>query len=175
MPLPTRLGLPLLALLALAPAGLAQTDEPGCGDDGSRPCEWVVAVDAEGIVEGGELNATAGEWLRLTVSNLDEQAHTVTVEGLGVRVDVPAIDARSATFQATREGDFVLLDQPSGTTGALHVLPASADVVSHDTSGAAGAGGTGRGTSEGRGTPGPGAAFAVAALAAAALASARRR
>ena len=166
---------PLLAMLLLAflPAALAQTDEPGCGDAQSRPCEWVVGVEADGIVEGAEMNVTAGEWVRLSVENLDEAAHTLTVEGLGARVEVASYDVGTVTFQATRQGEFVLRDQPTGDTGMLHVLPAGADV----------SGGTGTGATDGTGTmaqdrssstsakgmPGFGLALLVASLAGALL------
>ena len=129
------------------PAVTAQED--GCL--AANPCDWVVIVGADGFLES-DWNWTAGDWLRLVVSNDDDVAHTVTIDGTSVRVTAPAIDeAQSAPFQLA-VGTYTLRDQPSGHTASARAV--EGDVVEYE----AGL------TSSGKGTPGFEVFLAVAAV-----------
>lgn len=115
----TLLALPLLAILAIAPVAA----QDGCTQ--ASPCEWVVAVGADGFLES-DWTWTEGDWLRLVVDNGDDVAHTVTLEGTGIAVTAPNIDeAASAPFQL-EVGAYTLRDQPSGHTASATVVEGDA-------------------------------------------------
>jgi hypothetical protein len=161
-----RLLLPLAAL-ALALAAVPAAAQDACTQ--SSPCLWEVVVDQPGFIGESAWNWTAGDWMRLTVANDDDKAHTVTLSGYGVQLQVPALEERSQVVQLTQAGHFQLSDAPSGDT--VDVTVVNGDVVDYekgliDANGNAAAG---SGSSSGR-VPGLGLPVLLLALLAAALA-----
>lgn len=136
---------PLLAflLVLVAPLAAAQTpDNPGCGEAQSTPCEWSMGVDSDGILTEAEANFTEGEWIRLTVTNVDSAPHTITIDGTSVSVQAAATDEATILFQAPTKGDHTVHDEPSGDTGILRVLAAGTDVVDAEQGHTSGQGGS---------------------------------
>lgn len=120
--------LPLALLLLAAPAH-AQDD--ACTQD--APCPWVVNVDEEGI-DGDDLNATVGDWYVIEAFNFDDEEHTLTLEGHGVELTLPAIgEATSDPISLETTGVFSLEDQPTGDFLWLEVR--ATDVVDDEQGG----------------------------------------
>ncbi len=157
------LSIPILvaALAAAVPAASAQED--ACVQ--ANPCEWYVVVGSTGFLESN-WNWTAGDWLKLVVSNDDDVAHTVSIDGTAVSVQAGAIaEASSAPFQLA-VGSYTLRDQPSGDTAKA--LAVKGDVVQYEN------GLTDAGTSSKGRIPGFEAPLAAAALVGLALVARRR-
>lgn len=116
----------LLALVTLAAATLAapslaqDTDMPGCIQ--ANPCEVVVALGPEGIVDVSPSLFTSGDWVLLDVFNGDEVNHTLTVVGLGVQVTVLPDDIQATRpFELPSPGTVTLRDAPTNDTAGLTV------------------------------------------------------
>lgn len=146
----------LLAGLTLAPSALAQED--GCVQ--SNPCLLDVEVDEAGIASVSISNMTTGDWFTLSVSNLDDRAHTVQFSTVELHVEAYGF-ADSQPFQAPSPGSYTLSDQPTGDQATLHVL--AGDVVDAESGS----------TSKSKGSPGF--ALALSAIAVLAVAALRRR
>ncbi len=126
---PARITLPFLALAMLAvPVASAQDD--ACSQ--SDPCPWALDVYEAGFdVSDESLNATIDDWYTLNIFNLDDVAHTITLEGHGVQVTVaPLEEATSAPFQLTQAGVFSLDDEPTGDFVLVQVF--ETDVVDEE-------------------------------------------
>jgi hypothetical protein len=117
----------LLCLLALAlvPAAHAQD---ACTQ--SSPCAWDVAVDSPGFVGESEWNWTAGDWMRVTIFNDDDAAHTVALSGYNLQFQVPPLEERSQVVHLTQAGHFQLSDAPSNDTVSVTVV--DGDVVDYE-------------------------------------------
>ncbi len=149
------LAIPFAALLAVGPATAATSSATDDGCTQANPCHWVVDVDENGLSEG-QWNWSAGDYLRLEISNIDDVAHTVSIDGTGVSVTAGAIaDAQSAPFQLTA-GTYTLRDSPSGDTAKVNAV--DGDVVAYE-----------NGLTSKGGIPGFEGIAAIAALAAAVL------
>lgn len=146
----------LFAALVLAPAATAQSD--GCLQ--SNPCLLDVEVDEAGIASVSISNLTSGDWFTLSVSNLDDRAHTVSFANVLVQVEAFGF-ADSAPFQAPSPGTYTLRDQPTGDQASIRVL--AGDVVDAESGS----------TSSSKGAPGLQATLVVLGLVA--LAAVRRR
>lgn len=129
----------LLALAALAVPAAAQDD---CTVE-AMPCPWVVAVDANGFVGPTSWTFTQDEWHELTVSNLDEVGHTVTLSTYGTTVTVPADADGTAVIQFTQAGSFTLTDMPSGKTATLVITSGDSVEAQNSSTGATSKGGPG--------------------------------
>jgi hypothetical protein len=170
--LPFLLALPLafaaLASLPAATAAATTTADDGCTQ--ADPCEWAVIVNADGFLES-DWNWTAGDWLKLAVSNDDDVAHTVSLVPASGGAPVASVtsqgvaEAASAPFQLA-VGDYTLKDSPSGDTA--HALALKGDSVAYE-NGIAGASTSGKGRIPGFELP-----LALAGLAAVASLSRRR-
>jgi hypothetical protein len=152
----------LAALLALAlmPAATAQSD---CTSS-ATPCPLVVVVDANGFGQDKSWAITQDEWYAITVYNLDDKAHTVTLSGYDVTLQAPADGEASAVVQFTRLGSFQLKDAPTGATATITVV--GADSVDYE-----------EGRADGSGNPikkSPGLAIGLLALGLVAVALHRR-
>lgn len=157
--------LPVLAILAFAAVPAAQAQDDACIQ--ASPCPWEVVVDQPGFVGESEWNWTAGDWMRLTVFNDGDVAHTVTLSGYGVSLQVPPLEERSQVIQLSQAGHFTLSDSPSGDTVPITVV--DGDVVDYE-KGLIDANGnavspTGKGGIPGVGLPLLAVALAVAAFA----------
>jgi hypothetical protein len=117
----------LLAVLALCLAPAAQAQDACTQAD---PCPWDVAVDQPGFVGESEWNWTAGDWMELTVFNDDDAAHTVTLSGYNLQIQVPSLEERSQVVQLTQAGHFTLSDAPSGDSVPVTVV--NGDVVDYE-------------------------------------------
>lgn len=114
----------LAAPMAGAQDGCTQTD----------PCPLAIDLDDNGISSGGDgspsWNVTVGDWYTIDFLNLDEQDHTVTLEGYGLSWTVPAVDGRTTDpFAFDQEGEFRFVDAPSGDAAPVRVLANDAVAV----------------------------------------------
>jgi len=107
-------------LLLLAAAAVPATAQDDCTVE-ATPCPWVVAVDANGFVGATSWTFTQDEWHELTVSNLDEVSHTLTLSGYGTSLTVPADEDAMAVIQFTQAGTFTLTDMATGKTATLTI------------------------------------------------------
>jgi hypothetical protein len=121
--------LPFLAALTLAVALAPQAQaQDSCSQ--ASPCPWDLVVDSPGFIGEGEWNWTAGDWMRISVANDDDVAHTVTLSGYDLTFSIPALEERSQTVQLTKAGTFQFADQPSGDGVDVHVV--QGDVVDYE-------------------------------------------
>lgn len=130
----------LASVLLLAATALPATAQEDCSDPES--CPWTVSVDGTGFIIDTDWTFTQDEWANLTVQNTDEAAHTVTLSGYGVTVQVAGDDEASVPIQFTTAGTFTLTDSPTGKTATFHVV--AGDAIDAGSSSGAGAAGTGK-------------------------------
>lgn len=121
------LAIPLLAATALAAVPAAQAQD-ACTQ--SSPCPWDIVVDQPGFIGDSSWNWTAGDWMKITVSNDDDVAHTVTLSDYGLTFSVPSLSEQSQTVQLTKSGSFDLKDAPSGDQVKVTVV--NGDVVDYE-------------------------------------------
>lgn len=114
----------LSVLLSALPATMAQDPdgEPGCVE--ANPCEFIVAVDAEGFSDVSVTEFTSGDWVVVTLVNHDTAAaHTVKLGSHALDFTVAADDVEdSEPFRLGTAGKYTLTDQPSGDVRDITVL-----------------------------------------------------
>lgn len=155
-------------LLALAAAGAAQDPdgEPGCAQ--SNPCEVILELGAQGIVDLAPDRFGTGDWVLFSIYNADEANHTVSLEGHDFEVSVPGGDLiDTQPIQLGDPGSYELRDQPSGDAATVTV---EAEEVFTD----GGAEDDSDGSGSGRGSPGAAPVLVLALLAALAIALRRK-
>lgn len=175
MPFPTLRACAFTVLVCLATALPAHAQDAGCTQ--TNPCVWELTVDHTGFVDSSAFTASAGDWIAVNATNLDDVAHTVALSAYGVNLQIDSdADAQSAAFQV-HVGNTSVTDSPSGKTLQLTVVNCDAQDYADGLCNTAGSTGTGspKGTSSGTGrAPGLALPVMVAALAGVAILARRR-
>jgi hypothetical protein len=112
----------LLALLALAAPAIAQDPdgEPGCAQ--ANPCEVIVELDAQGILDLAPDTFATGDWVLFSIYNADAVEHTLRLDGHSFEATIPAEDiVDTQPIRLGEPGTYDLEDQPTGDTAAITV------------------------------------------------------
>lgn len=139
----------LVFLAAILLASTASAQE-SCSQ--ANPCEWTLDVDGEGLVSGDQrpptFEGTVGDWVILDLQNLDENPHTLVFAAYGLAWSLePYSGDRSAKFNLTEAGDFVIQDEATGSVAHVKVYLSDPEDGVQDTDAT---------TTTGKGSPGLG-------------------